>query len=173
VLVITLPSVVLLFRERPADVGLNADGTPLGLHRSVDVERSTESVGYTLREALAQRDFWVLIVVFVAVGGLVGTLALMLVGLSVVGTFGVTMVLGQLYLPRRVGMASGLTIGLAMGIGGIAAVVLGALADAIDLETALYVAAAAPALGALFCLALPRPRPLVATPPAPAPAPIG
>ena len=80
-----------------------------------------------------------LIVVFVAVGGVVGTLALMLVGLSVVGTFGVTMVLGQLYLPRRVGMASGLTIGLAMGIGGIAAVVLGALADAIDLQTALYV----------------------------------
>ena len=98
-----------------------------------------------------------LIVVFVAVGGLVGTLALMLVGLSVVGTFGVTMVLGQLYLPRRVGMASGLTIGLAMGIGGIAAVVLGALADAIDLETALYVAAAAPALGAIVCLFLPAP----------------
>jgi MFS transporter, FSR family, fosmidomycin resistance protein len=98
-----------------------------------------------------------LIVVYVAVGGVVGTLALMLVGLSVVGTFGVTMVLGQLYLPRRVGMASGLTIGLAMGIGGIAAVVLGALADAIDLQTALYVSAAGPALGAVVCLFLPAP----------------
>jgi FSR family fosmidomycin resistance protein-like MFS transporter len=99
----------------------------------------------------------VLIVVFVAVGGVVGTLALMLVGLSVVGTFGVTMVLGQLYLPRRVGMASGLTVGLAMGIGGVAAVILGAVADAIDLETALYVAAAAPAFGAVVCLFLPAP----------------
>ena len=98
-----------------------------------------------------------LIVVYVAVGGVVGTLALMLVGLSVVGTFGVTMVLGQLYLPRRVGMASGLTVGLAMGIGGIAAVVLGALADAIDLQTALYVSAAGPALGAVVCLFLPAP----------------
>ena len=98
-----------------------------------------------------------LVVVFVAVGGLVGTLALMLVGLSVVGTFGVTMVLGQLYLPRRVGVASGLTVGLSMGIGGIAAVVLGVVADAVDLQTALYLAAAGPAIGAVVCLFLPSP----------------
>jgi FSR family fosmidomycin resistance protein-like MFS transporter len=112
----------------------------------------------------------VLIVVFVAVGGVVGTLALMLVGLSVVGTFGVTMVLGQLYLPRRVGMASGLTVGLAMGIGGVAAVILGAVADAIDLETALYVAAAAPGFGADVCHFLPAPvvRRTQAVEPAPA-----
>ena len=67
----------------------------------------------------------------------------MLVGLFCVGTFGVTMVLSQLYLPRHVGMASGLSIGLAMGLGGIAAVALGAVADAIDLESALYLAAIA------------------------------
>jgi len=58
-------------------------------------------------------------------GGVPGVLALMLVGVCVVGTFGVTMVLSQLYLPRHVGMASGLSVGLAMGIGGVAAVVLG------------------------------------------------
>jgi FSR family fosmidomycin resistance protein-like MFS transporter len=110
-----------------------------------------------------------LIVTFVAVGGLVGTVALMLVGICVVGTFGVTMVLSQLYLPRHVGMASGLSVGLAMGLGGIAAVVLGAVADAIDLETALYVAAAAPAVGCIACLLLPRPAGR-ARPPEPAPA---
>ena len=98
-----------------------------------------------------------LMIVFVAVGGFVGTVALMLVGMCVVGTFGVTMVLSQLYLPRHVGVASGLTVGLAMGLGGVAAVVLGALADAIDLETALYVAAGAPAIGAVACFFLPRP----------------
>jgi FSR family fosmidomycin resistance protein-like MFS transporter len=114
-----------------------------------------------------------LIVAFVAVGGAAGTVALMLVGLCVVGTFGVTMVLSQLYLPRHVGMASGLSVGLSMGLGGIAAVALGAIADAVDLETALYVAAAAPALGAVLCLALPRPQPLVTAAAAPAPAPIG
>jgi MFS transporter, FSR family, fosmidomycin resistance protein len=113
-----------------------------------------------------------LVVAFVALGGVLGTLALMLVGLCVVGTFGVTMVLSQLYLPQHVGMASGLSVGLAMGLGGIAAVALGAVADAIDLETALYVAAAAPAFGAVLCLALPRPRSVVAAR-TPAPAPIG
>jgi FSR family fosmidomycin resistance protein-like MFS transporter len=98
-----------------------------------------------------------LVVAFVALGGVPGTVALMLVGPCVVGTFGVTMVLSQLYLPRHVGVASGLSVGLAMGLGGIAAVVLGAVADAVDLQTALYVGAAAPALGCIACLMLPRP----------------
>ncbi len=98
-----------------------------------------------------------LILVFVYVGGVPGTVALMLVGVSVVGTFGVTMVLSQLYLPRHVGMASGLSVGLAMGIGGVAAVVLGAVADAIDLKTALTICAIAPAIGVIFCLRLPAP----------------
>ena len=47
--------------------------------------------------------------------------------------------------------------GLAMGIGGIAAVVLGAIADAIDLETALTISAVAPVLGVFFSLRLPAP----------------
>ena len=96
-----------------------------------------------------------LMLVFVYVGGISGTVALMLVGVCVVGTFGVTMVLSQLYLPRHVGMASGLSVGLAMGIGGVAAVVLGAVADAVDLKTALTVAAFPPLLGVVCCLLLP------------------
>jgi FSR family fosmidomycin resistance protein-like MFS transporter len=113
-----------------------------------------------------------LVVAFVAVGGVVGTVALMLIGLCVVGTFGVTMVLSQLYLPRHVGVASGLSVGLAMGLGGVAAVVLGAVADAVDLQTALYVAAAAPALGCIACVMLPRPA-SSAPAPQPEPAPAG
>lgn len=99
-----------------------------------------------------------LILVFLEIGGLPGTLALMGVGFCVVGTFGITIVLSQLYLPHQTGMASGLTVGLAMGMGGIAAVALGGLADAVDLETALVAAAAAPALGVVLCLFLPSPR---------------
>ena len=37
-------------------------------------------------------------------------------------------------------MASGLSIGLSIGLGGIAAVALGALADSVDLEAAMYAA---------------------------------
>jgi FSR family fosmidomycin resistance protein-like MFS transporter len=98
-----------------------------------------------------------LILVFIYVGGIPGALALVVVGVCVVGTYGVTMVLSQLYLPRHVGMASGLSVGLAMGIGGIAAVVLGAVADAVDLKTALTICAFAPAAGVVFCLRLPAP----------------
>jgi FSR family fosmidomycin resistance protein-like MFS transporter len=96
-----------------------------------------------------------LMVVFVAAGGVAGAVALALVGVCVTGTFGVTAVMSQEYLPRHIGMASGLSIGLSIGLGGIAVVVLGAVADSIDLETALYTAAAAPALGALLAALLP------------------
>jgi MFS transporter, FSR family, fosmidomycin resistance protein len=123
-----------------------------------------DRVGLRRTLLLTQAALPFLVVVFVAVGGLAGTVALMLVGLCVVGTFGITMVLSQLYLPRHVGMASGLSIGLAMGLGGVAAVALGAVADATDLETALYVAAAAPALGCALCLLLPKPAPWQAAP---------
>ncbi len=98
-----------------------------------------------------------LVLVFVYVGGIPGAIALMFVGVCIVGTFGVTMVLSQLYLPRHVGMASGLSVGLAMGVGGVAAVILGAVADAVDLKTALTICALAPALGVVICLRLPAP----------------
>jgi FSR family fosmidomycin resistance protein-like MFS transporter len=116
-----------------------------------------DRIGLRRTLLLTQAAIPFLIVAFVAVGGVAGTIALMFVGLCTVGTFGVTMVLSQLYLPRHVGMASGLTVGLAMGVGGVAAVALGAVADAIDLQTALYAAAAAPAFGCIACFFLPRP----------------
>ena len=100
----------------------------------------------------------VLVLLFVVVGGVVGVIALGLIGCCVMGTFGVTMVMGQEYLPRRVGMASGLVIGLSIGLGGIAAVVLGAVADAVDLRAALYVAACAPVVAFLLTLLLPSTR---------------
>ncbi len=96
-----------------------------------------------------------LMIVFVAAGGVAGAVALALVGVCVTGTFGVTMVMSQDYLPRHIGMASGLSIGLSIGLGGIAAVALGAVADSIDLQTALYGAAAAPVLGVVLAALLP------------------
>ena len=99
-----------------------------------------------------------LIVVFIAVGGIPGAVALALVGVCVIGTFGVTMVMSQEYLPRHIGMASGLSIGLSIGLGGVAAVALGAVADAVDLRTALYLAAAAPVVAIALGLMLPSSR---------------
>jgi len=101
-----------------------------------------------------------LMLTFVYAGGIAGALALVPLGMCVVGTYGVTMVLSQSYLPRHIGMASGLSVGLAMGIGGVAAVVLGAVADAIDLKSALTISALVPVLGLVACARLPRPRTL-------------
>jgi MFS transporter, FSR family, fosmidomycin resistance protein len=99
-----------------------------------------------------------LLVLFLVAGGVAGAVALALIGVCVVGTFGVTMVMGQEYMPRHIGTASGLVIGLSVGLGGVAAVALGRLADATSLRTALYVAAAAPVLAVLLAVQLPRAR---------------
>ena len=96
--------------------------------------------------------------VYLVVGGIPGAIALAGVGACVVGTFGVTMVMSQEYLPRHVGMASGLAIGLSVGLGGVAAVVLGSVADAVDLRTALYISAAAPLAAVALALFLPSSR---------------
>jgi len=99
-----------------------------------------------------------LMLVFVLVGGIPGAVALAFVGVAVIGTFGITMVMSQQYLPRRIGVASGLSIGFSIGLGGIAAVILGAVADSIDLRTALYISSAAPVAAVLLTLLLPRER---------------
>ena len=78
----------------------------------------------------------VLILVFVLVGGALGLAALALVGVCVIGTFAVTGVISQEYMPRHIAMASGLVSGLSIGLGGVAAVALGGLADAVDLRAA-------------------------------------
>jgi len=44
-------------------------------------------------------------------------------------TYSPTIVLGQFYLPNRVGLSSGVTLGLAVAIGGGAAPVIGKIAD--------------------------------------------
>jgi FSR family fosmidomycin resistance protein-like MFS transporter len=99
-----------------------------------------------------------LMLVFILVGGAPGAVALALIGACVVGTFGVTMVMGQEYMPRHVGTASGLVIGLSLGLGGVAALALGWLADVTSLRAALFVAAAAPILAGMLAALLPSAR---------------
>jgi len=53
--------------------------------------------------------------------------------------FSLSVTLGQDYLPNRIGTASGVTLGLSMSLGGLAAPLLGLLADHTSLPTALSV----------------------------------
>jgi FSR family fosmidomycin resistance protein-like MFS transporter len=91
-------------------------------------------------------------------GGWLGAAAVMLCGAGITGTFGVQIVLAQQYMPRHVAMASGLTVGVPIGAGAAAAVLLGAIADAVDLRTALLATAVAPAAAVFLTFALPPVR---------------
>lgn len=77
------------------------------------------------------------------------------IGFFLVGTFSISVVLGQLYLPNRVGLASGVTLGAAIGFGGLVAWLLGLLADQTSLTTVMIVIAALPLPGFLISLLLP------------------
>ncbi|WP_432974037.1 MFS transporter [Dactylosporangium sp. CA-233914] len=77
--------------------------------------------------------------------------------------FSLQITLGQDYLPSRVGTASGITLGLAVSVGGLVSPVLGAVADATSLRTALAPLAVMPVLSWLMFRTLrdpgvPRPR---------------
>jgi MFS transporter, FSR family, fosmidomycin resistance protein len=65
-------------------------------------------------------------------------------------------VLAQRALPRHVGFASGVTLGLSIGLGSVCSPLLGLLADHTSLRTSLFGAASLAVLGALVSLALPQ-----------------
>jgi len=70
--------------------------------------------------------------------GLVAFFAVLVgVGLAIDAPFSTTIVIGQQYLPRRIALSSGITYGLAIGLGGLAATALGALADATSITVIL------------------------------------
>ena len=96
------------------------------------------------------------LVLLVLVSGPAVSFALLaLVGFFTIGNFSTTVVLGQEYLPGRIGVASGVTLGAAIGLGGVSAALLGLLADSAGLTTVMIVIALLP-LPALACaLALP------------------
>lgn len=79
-------------------------------------------------------------------------------GFMLVSTFSVSVVLGQAYLPRNLGMASGLIVGFAIGAGGVGVALLGWVADHWGLPLTLGLTAGMPFLGFLAALFLPEPR---------------
>jgi FSR family fosmidomycin resistance protein-like MFS transporter len=77
------------------------------------------------------------------------------------GLFTVTtpmIILGQRYLPGRLGFASGVTLGLGVSIGGMVAPLVGKYADANGLVAALQLLIFLPVVGAFVTLTLRRPQ---------------
>jgi MFS transporter, FSR family, fosmidomycin resistance protein len=109
-----------------------------------------------LRTSLAVLTPLLVVMLSGGVGVAIGALAF--VGAATIATFSVTVVMGQEYLPGRLGIASGVTLGLSIGVGGVAAAGLGALADATSLRTALEVVAVLPLPALALALSLPEGR---------------
>jgi FSR family fosmidomycin resistance protein-like MFS transporter len=91
-------------------------------------------------------------------GGPLVFVMLALLGFVLVSTFTVSVVLGQAYLPKNPGMASGLIVGFAIGAGGLGASVLGWVADHWGLTAALGISASMPIAGFVAALFLPDPK---------------
>ncbi len=82
------------------------------------------------------------------------------VGIALYVPFSVLVVMAQEYLPNRVGTASGMTLGLAVTAGGLAAPLLGVLADRHGVAAPLLAATFFPLLGVAAAWTLPDDRAL-------------
>ncbi|HKB23588.1 MAG TPA: MFS transporter [Methylomirabilota bacterium] len=95
---------------------------------------------------------------FVHTSGVLAFVMLGLYGAVLTSSFSVSVVLGQAYLPRNAGMASGLIVGFAIGAGGLGVTALGAVADRWGLPAALTLSALMPLAGFVTARFLPRPQ---------------
>lgn len=80
-----------------------------------------------------------------------------LFGTILISTFSVTVVMGQNLFPHNLGMTSGLTVGFAIGAGGIGVTLLGVLADNFGVPFAMKCIGILPVMGFLLTLALKYP----------------
>jgi MFS transporter, FSR family, fosmidomycin resistance protein len=97
-----------------------------------------------------------LVVLFLLSGPVLGLVLAGVIGAVTIATFAVTIVMGQEFLPGRIGVSAGVTIGLSIGLGGVGTPLLGLIADAHGVRAVIEVIAALPLLALVLALALPR-----------------
>jgi len=80
-------------------------------------------------------------------------------GAALLSSFSVTIVLAQEILPRNLGLASGLILGLSFGMGGLGTAVSGLIADMIGLYKTVWILALVPVLGSVIGAFIRAPSP--------------
>ncbi len=109
--------------------------------------------------------FWLALVISVAIFSFVfanAALSFPILGLAsaaLSASFTISMVLGQYYGRGHLGLASGLTVGLAVGFGGLSAPLFGWIADQLGLTITLSSVAILPLMAAGLILFLPQESP--------------
>lgn len=83
---------------------------------------------------------------------------LAVVGMALISSFTVTIVMAQRLLPRNLGIASGLMVGFAIGVGGLGVTLLGVVADSFGIPMALKAIMILPVIGLGLSLAIRYPR---------------
>ncbi len=88
-----------------------------------------------------------LIPFIMAVQGAMLFVVLAALGLTLISSFTVTIVMAQRLLPQNLGMASGLMVGFAIGVGGLGVTLLGIIADHFGIPLALKAIMLLPLIG--------------------------
>lgn len=96
-----------------------------------------------------------LIFLFQFTSGFATVLLAAITGLTLISSFATTVVMAQEMMPQHIGMASGLTIGFTIGLGGIGATILGYVADHFGIPFVFTILTLLPVAGLFFASFLP------------------
>ena len=86
--------------------------------------------------------------------------SVVIAGFCIIGSFATTIIIAQCMMPNNVGMASGLTIGFSVGLGGFGVTTLGVLADKFGLPMVMQLLVWLPIVAAITAIWIPIPKKL-------------
>lgn len=120
-------------------------------------------VGGTIADKIGRKTVMVvslavvtpLLFIFLNSSGIVQMVSIALAGGTLIAASSLTVVMAQEILPNSIGLASGLTLGLGFGAGGLGASALGALANNIGLPATMVIIALLPIPVVLLSLIMP------------------
>ena len=117
--------------------------------------RMADRFGRRIVVVLSLASIAPLLFVFLESHGMVSTIAFLVpLGIVLAAPASVMVVMGQEYLPNRVGLAAGVTLGLSMTVGGLFMPLFGSIADHHGLGTAMKLLAIVPVLAFAMSLTL-------------------
>lgn len=106
-----------------------------------------DRIGHKLLFGISMLISIPLLILLLNVKGVWVFVTLFIIGFTLISSFSVTIVMGQMIMRERLGMASGLTMGFVIGMGGIGAGLLGVVADSFGILNVIKLISLMPAVG--------------------------